>query len=275
MQAYASASRLQRNIATEYGTPARSSQLSIPAPVLGGTFAAVQEGSGEAEALRRFEAELDLVEVLARQIARVCGSAVELDELRSFGREGLLDAARRYDESRGVPFRAYANYRVRGAIFDGIRKLSRLPRRLHERLNGLSAGTRVSDGAAEDVNAPRAPGAGRAEADAALADHLAAMATAMAVGLVATTAYGEEGERAAVSRDADPEASYARSELLDVVARAIDELPKEEAELVRRHYLEGERFDHVAAELGLSKSWASRLHTRAMGRLVKRLRGSA
>jgi len=43
--------------------------------------------------------------------------------------------------------------------------------------------------------------------------------------------------------------------------------------LIRRHYLEGERFDHVAAELGLSKSWASRLHTRAIGRLTKRLAG--
>lgn len=240
-----------------------------------GSLPRVHEGRDEAEALRRFEAELDLVEVLSRQIARAIGNSVELDELRSFGREGLLDAARRFDVSRGVPFRAYANYRVRGAIFDGVRKLSRLPRRVHERLNGLSAGARVSEGAVEDVNAPPPPGAGKVEADAALADHLAAMAAAMAVGLVATTVYGEDGERAAVSQEADPEAAYARSELLDVVSRAIADLPREEAELVRRHYLEGERFDHVAADLGLSKSWASRLHTRAMGRLAKRLRGSA
>ena len=56
---------------------------------------------------------------------------------------------------------------------------------------------------------------------------------------------------------------------------AIAALPDEEAQLVRRHYLEGERFDHVAQSLGLSKSWASRLHTRAMQRLAKRLRPSA
>jgi len=58
-----------------------------------------------------------------------------------------------------------------------------------------------------------------------------------------------------------------------VIREAITELPREEAELVRRHYLEGARFDHVAEELGLSKSWASRLHTRALTRLSKRLRG--
>ena len=59
-----------------------------------------------------------------------------------------------------------------------------------------------------------------------------------------------------------------------MVRRAIGDLPEQEAELVRRHYLEGERFDLVAKDLGLSKSWASRLHTRAIVRLTKRLRGA-
>ena len=228
----------------------------------------------DAEALRRFEAALDLVDILARQVGRTVGGSVELEELKSFGREGLLDAARRYDESRGVPFRAYANYRVRGAIFDGVRKLSRLPRRLHERLNGLAAASRVSEGALEDLSAPQRADAQAAQADAALAEHLAGLATAMAVGLVASTAHGDDGERLPVSQADDPEEAYGNAELLELVRSAIDELPREEAQLVRRHYLQGERFDHVAAELGLSKSWASRLHTRAMGRLAKRLRST-
>ena len=51
---------------------------------------------------------------------------MEHDDLVSFGREGLLDAARRYDESRGVPFRVYASFRVRGATYDGVRRTSAL-----------------------------------------------------------------------------------------------------------------------------------------------------
>lgn len=234
----------------------------------------MHEGSDESETLRRFEETLDLVEIVARQVGRVIGGAVELDDLRSFGREGLLDAARRYDPSRGVPFRGYANYRVRGAIFDGVRKMSRLPRRVHERLAGLSALALTGEGALEDLHAPLPPGSGTAQADAALADHLAALATAVAVGLVASSAHDEEGERIAVAPTEGPEEAYERAELLDVVRRAIAELPREESELVRRHYLEGQRFDHVAADLGLSKSWASRLHTRAIVRLTKRLRGA-
>jgi RNA polymerase sigma factor for flagellar operon FliA len=222
------------------------------------------------EVLERFHAETELVEIIARQIARSLGAGVELDDLRSFGREGLLDAARKFDTERGVPFRAYANFRVRGAIIDGVRSSASLPRRTYERLNGLSASLRVSEGAAEDTfgSAPTT----RAQADLALGDHLAAMAAAISVGLIAPTATGEGGEIVQVSTADSPEEAVARAQLLTVVDSAIRELPDDEAALVRRHYLEGERFDKVAESLGLSKSWASRLHTRALQRLSKRLR---
>jgi RNA polymerase sigma factor for flagellar operon FliA len=93
--------------------------------------------------------------------------------------------------------------------------------------------------------------------------------------LVASPGRGEEGEHIGVSAHGDPEETVGTAELLAIVRDAIGDLPEQEAELVRRHYLEGERFDHVAQDLGLSKSWASRLHTRAIGRLSKRLRGAA
>ncbi|HEY3493925.1 MAG TPA: sigma-70 family RNA polymerase sigma factor [Polyangiaceae bacterium] len=224
------------------------------------------------EELSRFEGALDLVDAIARRIARELGGMAELEELLSFGREGLLDAARKFDAARGVPFRGYASFRVRGAILDGIRSNARLPRRVHERLRGLEAAARVSEGALEDAFLPPPPGATAEDAGRALNDHLAAMATAVAMGLLASTAYGDDGERVPVEVGASPEEALAHEELLDVVRRGIEELPREEAELVRRHYLEGERFDLVAKELGLSKSWASRLHTRAIKRLTERLK---
>ncbi|GMV14250.1 MAG: RNA polymerase sigma factor [Polyangiaceae bacterium] len=225
------------------------------------------------EVLARFQAELELVEIVARQVAKSVGPHAELGDLMSFGREGLLDAARRFDPERGVPFRSYANFRVKGAIVDGVRDMARLPRRIHARLQGLAAGSRYSEGALEDLAAPPPPGSSAADADLALSDHLAGMATAIAMGLVASTAHGEEGEAVGVDRGLDPEEAAAQNELSALVRETIAGLPQEEAELVRRHYLEGERFDHVARDLGLSKSWASRLHTRAMSRLTKRLRG--
>jgi RNA polymerase sigma factor for flagellar operon FliA len=224
--------------------------------------------------LERFQSQLELVDIIARQTARAMGAVVELDDLRSFGREGLLDAARKFDSERGVPFRAYANFRVRGSIIDGIRSMAQLPRRAYERLNGLSAALKVSEGSADDTFASP-ENTSRAHADQALGDHLAAMATAITVGLIAPTGVGEDGGRIQVSTADSPEDAVSRAQLLALVQGAIHELPDEEEQLVRRHYLEGERFDHVAQSLGLSKSWASRLHTRAMQRLAKRLRPSS
>jgi len=224
------------------------------------------------EVLERFHGTLDLVDIVARQVRRTVGHGLELDELVSFGREGLLDAARRYDAARGVPFRAYANFRVRGAIVDGVRSIARLPRRAHERLRALDAAARVSEGAAEDVLGV-APRGDAADAERALDAHLAALATAMAVGLVAQAAAGEEGEPTPIDARSSPEEAFGDAELLRVVREAITGLPHEEQELVRRHYLEGERFDRVASDLGLSKSWASRLHSRAVQRLATKLRG--
>lgn len=246
----------------------------MPRPAKRVSLAAGVQGQDGPEVSERFEANLDLVDILARQIGRRIGESLELDDLVSYGREGLLDAARRFEPSRGVPFRAYANFRVRGAIIDGVRTMSRLPRRVHERLVALGAAARVSEGVLEDLQVAPPPGTQPVDAERALSDHLRSMATAMAVGLLAHTARDDDGEAIPVVEAGEtPEEAMGRAELIHVVTEAIAELPDQEAELVKRHYLNGERFDHVAQELGLSKSWASRLHTRAIGRLAKRLRG--
>ena len=79
--------------------------------------------------------------------------------------------------------------------------------------------------------APPAPGATPADAERALDEHLAAMATAMAVGLLSKTAFGEEGERVPLASAEDPEEALGNAELMAVVRRAIDELPENEATL--------------------------------------------
>lgn len=218
--------------------------------------------------VERFNAALPVVEIMARRMRRTLESSVELEDLLSYGREGLLDAARRFDASRGVPFRVYANYRVRGAMMDGVRSMSHLPRRVHERLRAWRAATAFAESAAEDLL--EGAGGSANDAERLLHDHLAAMATAAAVGLIGESGRGESGEPTLTHHD-DPEQAVADAELVSLVQRSIEELPEVEKQLLRRHYFEGERFDVVAEELGMSKSWASRLHTRAVARLGRRL----
>jgi len=54
---------------------------------------------------------------------------------------GLLDAARRYDAAKGVPFGAYARRRISGAVMDGLRREDHLSRsaRAQARAEGAEA----------------------------------------------------------------------------------------------------------------------------------------
>src|SRR5260221_5155019 len=148
---------------------------------------------------------MDLVDLIARQVARELGRLVELEDLRSMGHQGLLEAARRFDETRGASFRRFANYRVRGAMIDGIRKGAPLPRRAHARLRSLEAALLVSEAAAEDAPPGSAPPMLDARAsEQRLSDHLADIATAMALGLLAVPAVSEDGQTSALDMGGTP-----------------------------------------------------------------------
>jgi RNA polymerase sigma factor for flagellar operon FliA len=226
------------------------------------------------EARERFHACLDLVDIIARQISKRLSTLVELDELMSSGREGLLDAARRFDASRGVPFRSYANFRIQGAIYDGLRRSTGLPRRARERILALEAASLVSEGEAEHSSARQGAAEELGRAEKFLANHLSAMATAAAIRITTSRSASADHADALVDARDDPEQAFARAELLDVVRREVDGLPKDEAEVVRRMYFEGQRLEDVARDHGVSLSWASRLHTRAVARLCKRMKRS-
>ena len=211
------------------------------------------------------EGHLDLVAIIARQVLRELRLAQQhLDDLESAGREGLLSAAQRFDATRGVPFRRFANHRIRGAMFDALRRESGLPRRARERLRGLEATLDLNESSEPPPPAP-------AEADRHLAEHLARLATALAVGLVNEQAF-DDGDLVVIEPAPSPEDSLAREQLRQTVRDAVDALPEQEKTLILGHYYEGRRFDELSAELGLSKSWGSRLHGRAVSRLTDQLR---
>ncbi|MDP9036677.1 MAG: hypothetical protein M3O50_17890 [Myxococcota bacterium] len=88
--------------------------------------------------LARFQEGLPLVKGHAHAIARRVGPGCTLDDLRALGREGLLDAARSFNESRGVPFERWASLRIRNAMIDGVRRWGAAPFRARQRLQASS-----------------------------------------------------------------------------------------------------------------------------------------
>jgi RNA polymerase sigma factor for flagellar operon FliA len=73
-------------------------------------------------------------------------------------------------------------------------------------------------------------------------------------------------------RDPSPEELASKAELVERVRAIVLRLPDAERTLIERHYFADETLDQAAASLGLSKSWGSRLHARAIERIARELR---
>jgi len=85
----------------------------------------------------RILAHTALAKGIALRLAGRVPKSVEIDDLVAAGMLGLIDAAERWDESRGIPFEAYSRRRIQGAILDALRAEDHLTRR--ERRSGREA----------------------------------------------------------------------------------------------------------------------------------------
>src|SRR5258708_5017524 len=80
------------------------------------------------------DANVPFVRSIAGKIREQLPREIEFDDLYNYGMQGLLEAAERYDPRHGVTFQTFAYYRVRGAMFDGLRNMGWLPRHEYQRL---------------------------------------------------------------------------------------------------------------------------------------------
>src|SRR3977135_206458 len=71
---------------------------------------------------RRIVGGLPFVQALARRMASSMPNSIDIGDLVQDGVLGLIDAARRFDEDRGIKFETFAERRVRGAMIDALRK---------------------------------------------------------------------------------------------------------------------------------------------------------
>ncbi|HVJ93165.1 MAG TPA: sigma-70 family RNA polymerase sigma factor [Labilithrix sp.] len=222
------------------------------------------------EVLARVHEGLELVDIIARQMRRQFGPHVQVDDLASQGREALLAAARSFDPERGIPFRRWANLRIRGAMIDSVRKDGSLPKRVYRKLRAVQAADAVHEAANEEQGAAPTPTA--EAADAKLADHLGTAAMAMALGFLSMRR--DEALEQAKDPDHSPESNVGHVQLIARVRDAIAELPDQERTLLTRHYFDDIQLDEAARELGLSKSWGSRLHARGIEAVARSLKRS-
>lgn len=207
------------------------------------------------------EDHLGYVRALARRVQRELSSALDFDELVGYGSRGLVEAARRFDPTRGVAFTTFAHYRIRGAIFDGLRQTGWLGRSQYGR---FAAGANAYMENRVDRQTVTTVGVEEAVEDVAGA--LDDLATVFLTSLGDDELVDAEG--------LDGQAALEAKETGATVRSAVAGLPDKERRLVEMFYFEGRTLLEAGQTLGLSKSWSSRLHARAIQLLSKRLAGA-
>ena len=219
---------------------------------------------------------LPAVRFIARRIHDRLPASVELDHLISAGTVGLMDALNKFDPSKGIQFKTYAQFRVKGAILDSLRELDWGSRALRRKAREV-----------EDAHIRLRAKLGRAASEQEIADELS-MALEnyqLLLGDLKGLEIGslhfaddEDGRTEDVSdKVADlgptPFDCFESIQQKQLLGKWIDELPERERQVLSLYYYEELPMREIGALLGVVESRVSQLHTSAVARLRSRIRG--
>jgi RNA polymerase sigma factor for flagellar operon FliA len=219
---------------------------------------------------------LPTVRYLARRIHERLPQHVELDDLISAGVVGLIDAFSKFDHTKQVQFKSYAQFRIRGAILDSLRTLDWSPRELRRKGRAVEEAIR-----SVTHKLGRAP----AEQEIAKAMDLELGAYQQLLGelkgLEIGSLHAERTEDAGDeeiayipgSPDEDPLFRCMQGETKQRLIDAIDELPEKERMVLTLYYYEELTMKEIALTLGVVESRVSQIHSSAVLRLRSSLAG--
>jgi RNA polymerase sigma factor for flagellar operon FliA len=221
----------------------------------------------------RIASGLPFVESLARRVASSMPHSIELSDLVQDGMLGLIDAACRFDEARGIKFETFAERRVRGAMIDALRR-DAWPR-------GVRRQRRELEAAREELR--RELGAEPSLADLAArvgSDEARLGKTILRINTIEQTSPLSAGDNvdgaslpAALvpSEPTAPDRAYEEQEVRDRIRAAIASLPPRERKVIGLYYYGEATMKQIGAEIGVNESRVSQLHARAVQRLKKAL----
>jgi RNA polymerase sigma factor for flagellar operon FliA len=191
------------------------------------------------------------------------------DEFVSAGLYGLVEAAGRFDPERGERFKTFAFLRIRGAVIDYVRSTCELSPRAYRRLRALEAAqllreqqlTRRSDA---QLSESHIKGSSAKEG----MEYLERVAIAFKL----LGHEGEEDAQTATQERYDPERNLDKKRRSERLRELVATLPEKERIIIEQHYFHDRKFVEVAEQFaGLSKSWVSRLHDKAIDTLRQKI----
>lgn len=214
-----------------------------------------------------------LVKRIARHIMARLPSSVDVEDLIQSGMIGLLEAAQKYDASKGASFETYAGIRIHGAIVDEMRRGDWVPRSVHKN-------TRAINQAIADIEAK----SGRDAKDSEIASYLGveleeyyAMARDCSVSRLCSLEASVENDEYGETQIRDPHTeeparSVSENKMKSALAEEIAKLPEREMLVVSLYYQDELNLREIGEVLSVSESRVSQILSQANARLRSRMR---
>jgi len=189
----------------------------------------------------RILAHTALAKGIALRLAGRVPKSVDIDDLIAAGMLGLIDAADRFDASRGIPFEAYSRRRIQGAILDALRAEDHLTRR--ERRTG-----READRAEERMRMKLKRELTAEETHQARRGVPRALPHAQAFVSV------EDADDGTLDTSLDAFARLSTAEDIGQLRHAIAELPERQRQILALYYEEELTYREIGSILGVTES---------------------
>ena len=204
------------------------------------------------------------VRSIAAKIKKSLAKSIEFDDLVAYGMTGLLEAAERYDPKVGANFMTFSYYRIRGAIYDGLRGMGWVSRSEYQKIRFEERATQYL----ENVASREVVGG---EANKSAEDNLEELAQQVSqlVTIYVTSLEAMEDLQVADKERQPLDERYADLEMKVHVREAIRRLPDADREIIQMYYFKELSLQEVGNHLGLSKSWTSRRHAQAIDKLSR------
>lgn len=212
-----------------------------------------------------------LVNRIARHLLARMPANVQIDDLVQSGMIGLLDAAGKYDKTKGASFETYAGIRIQGAMLDEVRKGDWTPRSVHRKSRDVAK-------AIQKIEART----GRHASDKEIADEMQTdldsyfhiLQDATGTRLFSFDEISEGADPVLETLDSDlpdPLDNLQRSRFQQDLSRSIDALPDREKLVLSLYYDEELNLKEIGEIIGVSESRVSQIHSLAALRLRSRM----
>ncbi len=201
---------------------------------------------------------------IAAKIKKNLAKNIEFEDLVSYGMAGLLEAADRYDAKFGANFMTFSYYRIRGAIYDGLRGMGWVNRSEYQKIRFEERATAYLENHASRETV----GGGDSKSVESNIEELAAQVSQLVTIYVTSLEAMEDLQ--VEDKDKTPlDDKFADLQMKKHVKAAIEKLPEADREIIQLYYFKELSLQEVGNNLGLSKSWTSRRHAQAIEKLSR------